>query len=291
MPPIGDSAVDSFQGFLKDVPGAGEVEAHKGVAFFAKHIALFKVDVGFVNEEVVQFLALPIEAGAVEPGKVGAFRPDYFYFGDMVFEVIDHQVAVVGKIDQDLPEPVFAVFVGSLERNLAQEVETMGYTTVLELVFVLGMQVRIGNDDVGGFESGEVEGFAAGGADDGVLGKFRAKGCIVGEGGAVEHQVAVDFVGNNEDIVLIANFAQTAQFSGRPDTADWIMGAAKDKHFVVGIGRFLGQVVEVHGEAAVFIDEGVADKEPVVVLNRTVKRKVDRGLDNNPIARFGEGFN
>jgi hypothetical protein len=51
----------------------------------------------------------------------------------------------------------------------------------------------------------------------------------------------------------------------------------------------LGQVVEVHGETAVFIDEWIPDYHPFVIFNGAEKREISGRLDENAIARFGEG--
>ncbi len=101
-------------------------------------------------------------------------------------------------------------------------------------------QFGVGDDHVGGFETGQVEGFAGRGTDDAVLGEFFADAGKGGEGMAGMNQVAVNFVGNDKHVVGEADFTETGQFFACPDTTNRVVGTAQDCHFDGGIGRFFG---------------------------------------------------
>ena len=112
---------------------------------------------------------------------------------------------------------------------------------------------------------------------------------------AFAYQVAVNFVCDDKHIVLHANPSHTLELFGSPYAADRIMRVAKDKHLRLGTrGKFL-QIVKIDGvvEVALGILGSMADKlviqnQAFVVLNNMHERRVDRTLNDNPIAGLRE---
>ena len=81
--------------------------------------------------------------------------------------------------------------------------------------------------------------------------------------GAAEDEIAMDLVGNQDQVVLGAERGQRADFIGRPDGAAGIVRAAEEHD--LGPRRQLGaQRVEVHDVAAVGLHELGVENAPLV---------------------------
>ena len=125
----------------------------------------------------------------------------------------------------------------------------------------------IPDDDVGKHQPRHVEALAGGHAGDepGVIRHDLAEGDVTQ---ALAEDVAVDFVGDQPEIVLSHDVRHAAQLLLRPDPPGGVVGVAPEQHLHPGVGALLLQVVKVDGEVAAGVDEIGAQNRHVVVFRR-----------------------
>ena len=105
---------------------------------------------------------------------------------------------------------------------------------------------------------------------------------------APERHIAVDLVGDDEDVAVVAEVGQSGQRVFVPHDAGRVVGVREDKHLALVVSH-LGQVVEVHRVGAVgVLVERVVDYLAAVSLWRQPERVVDGRLDDDLVARLGE---
>ncbi len=156
------------------------------------------------------------------------------------------------------------------------------------LVLELLQEVRVGGDDGGGREAGDVERLARSDAGDRLLGQLR------GEGGqdlvtvAAKDEVVMDLVGDDEKVPLDGDPAEGLELLPRPHAADGVVRAAEDEHPARGVD-LRPQVVEVHRVAAAVEEERVADDAAAVVLDGVIEGMINGRLDDDRVVRLGEG--
>lgn len=80
------------------------------------------------------------------------------------------------------------------------------------------------------------------------------------------NEVAVDFIGDEHDIVGETNLGKLRQFGWRPRSATGLW-ATEDKEFVGWVFGFFFKVGKVDGVVAVGINQGVVDKCAFVACN------------------------
>ena len=109
---------------------------------------------------------------------------------------------------------------------------------------------------------------------------------------AAAQMVAVDFVGNQKNVVLPADGNDFFDFFFRPDPSHGVGGGAEDQHFVMRIGAFFFQIVKVDGiVAASVVDQMVEHRFPFpFVLHGGHEMTVDRRHEDHAFAFFGEHF-
>ena len=102
-----------------------------------------------------------------------------------------------------------------------------------------------------------------------------------------QHQVAVDFVGDDQHVVLHADFTQEQQLVLRPATANGVVGIAEDEH-LGGLG-LLNQLVEVEFIAISSVYQSVVHQLSAMARNGMMERRVNRWLDDDLVARLSKG--
>ena len=86
-----------------------------------------------------------------------------------------------------------------------------------------------------------------------------------------EDEVGMDFVTNDGDIVLSADFRIGMQLLFRPHTAHGVVGGAEDSRFyLVGFNFFL-QIGKINFIMAVFKNKGTVNEFPVILCDGGMK--------------------
>ena len=107
-------------------------------------------------------------------------------------------------------------------------------------------------------------------------------------GAAVEGQVAVDFVGNDDDTVALADFSQLHQGFPVPEEADGVVRIAQDQGLRLRVEQLL-QPLEIHPVAAVLEKERVVHGHPAEALDIQAEMVIHRRLDDDLVARLRKG--
>ena len=98
----------------------------------------------------------------------------------------------------------------------------------------------------------------------------------------------MNLIRENEDMVLPANLHHLGQLLAGPDPAHWVMGTAQDEHCRIGLLSQSFKLLKVNGVIAVFFHQPIDLLHAAIVADASGKRVVDRGLDDDPVARLGE---
>ena len=96
---------------------------------------------------------------------------------------------------------------------------------------------------------------------------------------AVEDQVGVNLVGEQDHPVFDAQLHHTAQLLRRPHDAQGVVGATQEEE--VGLGQLGLEVGPVHLPPAVLFHEGILQHPAVPRLGHVVELGVHRGLDEH----------
>ncbi len=201
---LGEYLVKLVEGLLEERAGAGEVQADEGDFACSVHAAGVDHEAGLMQELLGDGVAGLAGGGAVDPCEVGAFEGEDGVLGKVLLEVCGEQGVVAVEVGVEFVEPVFSFPVGGDGGVDGEGVDVANFVDVDGFVDFLPDGL-IGGDDVGDLDASEVEGFAGGDAGDGVL------PCFFGECGewcvAVSRldEFAMDFVGDDEDLMFDAD--------------------------------------------------------------------------------------
>ena len=105
---------------------------------------------------------------------------------------------------------------------------------------------------------------------------------------AIQGQVAVDLVREDEDPVPLADFSQLRQGFPVPEEADGIVRIAQDQGLRLRVEQFF-QPLEIHPVAAVLENKRVVHGHPAKPLDVQAEMVIDRRLDDDLVARLGKG--
>ena len=93
----------------------------------------------------------------------------------------------------------------------------------------------------------------------------------------------MDFVTNDSDIVLSADFRIGTQLLFRPHTAHGVVGGAEDSRlYLVGFNFFF-QIGKINFIMAVFKNKGTVNEFPVILCDGGVKGVIDRLIDKDGV--------
>ena len=101
-----------------------------------------------------------------------------------------------------------------------------------------------------------------------------------------EDEVGMDFVTNNSDIVLSADFRIGMQLLYRPHTAHGVVGGAEDSRlYLVGFNFFF-QIGKINFIMAVFKNKGAVNEFSVILCDSGMKRMVNGLIDEDGVIFF-----
>ena len=268
--------------------GAGEVDAHEVVAGGAEGLAVVEGEAGFMDELFGELFVGEVQPAEVDPQQVGGLVLVGAELGQVLGNEILAVLHVVGEVVAQLVEPVGAVGVGGQCGDAAEDVAVDMHCVVHERLEACA-EFGVGDDDLGGEHTGEVEGFARRHAGDGVLRDFVRQGgdgCVLM---AAHHQVGVNFVADEQAVVLQTEFGYLPQLLRGPAAAHGVVGVA-DNHQFGMLLQLLFQIVEVHLVVVVVDDERVENQFAPIFLHHFIKRRIDGGLDENFVVFFGKNL-
>jgi hypothetical protein len=256
----GQGPFDPHEGLPKNRVRAGEVQPGEALGFPAEDGSAAQTDARLPEEEGVQFLRIQTEASAVDEGEICAFGFIHAERGKPLVKKADREVGPGFQIFKKLLEPWPASAVGGLHGRQAEgvgEVESGRGQFPAEPI----AQNPVRNDRERSRQAGDVERFARGAEGDRPGGGFGVEGGQGNMAVSAEDQVAMDFVGDDDQVAGQADFGQSPQLFLRPNPADGIVRTANDDHFrpVVDLPD---KIVEIHAPSPAFETKGISDQAP-----------------------------
>lgn len=101
-----------------------------------------------------------------------------------------------------------------------------------------------------------------------------------------EDEVGMDFVTNDSDIVLSADFRIGTQLLFRPHTAHGVVGGAENSRlYLVGFNFFF-QIGKINFIMVVFKNKGAVNEFSVILCDGGMKRMVNRLIDEDGVIFF-----
>ena len=99
------------------------------------------------------------------------------------------------------------------------------------------------------------------------------------------HELLVNLVRDDDDVVPQADRGKLLELRALPDTPDGIVWAAQDEEFDVVVDDFLREVLEVDLVVSLYEPQRIVEKSAFVLMNHVRERVVDGLLNEYGIAR------
>src|SRR5262249_54821297 len=106
---------------------------------------------------------------------------------------------------------------------------------------------------------------------------------------AAVNEIAMDLVGNQEQIMPLAKSRQSANLIGRPKGAARIVRTAEKDSLCAGSQPFTERI-EVHNVTALSLHKLCIENLPLIGKNNAAERVIGRRKDDNLIARLADGL-
>ena len=159
---------------------------------------------------------------------------------------------------------------------------------VLQLGCVTLTLVGIGDDAVGrAGNASQVERLGGTGKDHAYAASRRADAVERDVTLAPEGEVGMYLVGDDDDVVTLADVGQAGQGFLTPVDAAGIAGIAEYQHLGLGVDELL-QPLEVHAVLAILEYHGVIHSDASEPFDIELEMVIDRRLDDDLVARIGE---
>lgn len=269
-------------------PGAADVHTHVTCASGAKVRALVHGDLGFFEEEALQFFGRHIQSLAVEPDEIGGFSFGDFDFGNFRRDEGIEVFQVTLKVFQQLIGVVVAFVVSDFDWQRTEYRSAIGFVVFdsrVEPVVV----AAVGNDGGSGPHAGDVEGFTRVDAYHAVGGGFSRQGAEGNVFAAFVDDVGVDFVRDDEHVIFQAQFGHPGQLFVGEAFADRIVRTTQEEHGGAFLAKQFFEVGKVDIKAAFFSGNKLAAQDmPAVVGDDGMEGMIDRHLHDDIVPGLGE---
>ena len=241
----------------------------------------------FVVNAVMYFLIRQAICSKIKPQGISSFWTPYLYFRHLLLYEVDQEVDVAVQVLVYLIHPLVALIVCS---DQSLDGEWVCHAHAISFLEFLA-QLWIFDDRVGASKAGQVEALVDCGEDDDVALVLdnRAEWMM---GYTFAQQVAVYFIGEDEDIVLLADRSDLLQLFYGPYTADRVCRRAPDQDLVVWICAFFFQIFIVNCIVTVLIDQQVRRNRfsVPIVYDCLGEVTVNWTANDDAIALVGEGI-
>ena len=164
---------------------------------------------GFLEVEGWVWVA---ECAGVDPGEVGGVAMARGEAGAAGADEVDERIADLFEVGEQFQAPWFAVAVGGLGGIVGEGVDFGEGVAAGGAEFATDGVV--GDDGVGVTEAGDVPCLAGREQGDGAIGKTlgEVQGGEMRGGGFVEDEVAVDFIGDEDEVMAFAEIGDSLDF-------------------------------------------------------------------------------
>ena len=281
---VGNAVEDVVEGGS----GAAQVDAETAsIVVAAEGSAVVQRHMCPAEQTVFQFFMAIAQGAEVEPGQVGGFGQDRLDLRQMSVQVAAQEFNVAVQVAEQLRQPFLAVAKGGLGADIGEDVAACHLVGV-QIAKEAFAQLFAAAIAYGATQTSHIEGLAGSHEGDGNLLGMRAHGAETDVAVRWERHVGVDFVGNDVDVVAVANLSHTLKGFLAPDGAAGVVGVAEDKPAALACTPF--EVFEVDGKAPVHDFEGAAHQLPSAALGQVEERRVNRCGDQYAVARLGHGL-
>lgn len=181
---------------------------------------------GFLEVEGWVWVA---ERAGVEPSEVGGVAMAHGEAGAAGADEVDEGIAVLFEVSEQFQAPWFAVAVGGLSGVVGEGVDFGEGVAAGGAEFATDGFVR--DDRVGVTEAGDVPCLAGREQGDGALGETfgEIQRREMRGGGFIEDEVAVDFIGDEDEVMALAEIGDPLDFRRGKRTAEGVLRIAEEK--------------------------------------------------------------
>ncbi len=226
------------------------------------------------------------QGAAVEPGQVGALGRVHADAGQAGLHGVQQIVAVGLQVAQQGLEPGAAVGQGGQGGFQAQGADAVHHAGAGIVEGQAGGRVL--DDGEAGLHPGDVVGLAGRHQGDGTPGDFRAQGGGGDVPAAVEAQLGMDLVGNDQRALVQAGSGHRQQFVPGEDLAQGVVRVAQEHR----AGALQGLAQGVHGGVVGAVDgelERHFDLVQAPVARGQAQGAIVGGLQHHLLLRLDEG--
>ena len=238
-----------------------EVDTH--VVLSAIHFGWVEEHVRFLCQVVTELLGGHVECTDVDPCKVSAFGLMNLKHRQLRMEEIAQVAEVLVNLFVEFIEPSFRFVVRSHLSNQAEGVESVDLMD-LERMVDLRKEFFVGHENVRAEQARDVKGFAGRGADTeiGIVDDDGGERCV---GMSGESELAMNLVGEHEQVFAAHDSSQTLEFFPTPHTTGRVVRIAEQED--VGVFCFGFDISPIDLKAVIDQHEGRRNEFAAHVLN------------------------
>ncbi len=281
------SIIESVERLHENGARRADVETHEAFSTRAEHLAVVQGEMRLVDEEIVQLRMVHAEAAAIKPDQEGCLWPQGFNARKVFFAEANDKIDVVLQIGDHLPPPLFAVLEGGKSDNRGEH-RRLAEFIHLQPIEELMAYLLIRDNGVSADDARDVERLRGSRQCDAVAGGGFRDGCERDVPVVPQRHVAVDFVGNDKDVMLHAEVRQPGECFAIPHDAARIVGIAEDHHpaLVIDDRR---KMFKIHVIDSVIAElKRIYDDLSSVAFRRDTEVVVDGSLDDDFLIRLRE---
>ena len=224
----------------------------------------------------------------IRPGKIRGVEPHRPRTGRRSLDSRIEQISIALEIWQQLIKPAVAGSPRRFRRHHAEGIigaKSTRRDTGIDPALQRDVRRHAGAD----MGAGKIESLGSGDARDQAIGDIGRGDDRWSVPGAIENKIAMDFVGNRNQIVLAAEGGERANLLSRPNRATRIMRAT-EKHDPGARRQRRAQGVEIHHVAALTLDQLRIEDASVVGQNDPAERMIDWREYHDLVTRFADGL-
>ena len=247
-----------------------EVDTH--VVLSAIHFGWVEKHVRFLCQVMTELLGGQVECTDVDPREISAFGFMDLKHRQFGMKKIAQETEILIDLFVEFIEPSFRFVVRSHLSDQAEGVESVDFMH-LEGMIDLRKEFFVGNENVRAEQTGDIKGFAGRGADT-EIGIVDDDGCERCVGMSGESELAMNLVGEHEQMLAAHDSSQTLEFFPTPHTTGWVVRVAEQED--VSLFGFGLNVCPIDLEAVIDQHEGRRDKFTAHVLDAGEEAVVGR---------------
>jgi hypothetical protein len=226
-----------------------------------------------IDKTVNELFVREAESIEIEPSQIGSLREHGLHRRKMAAEIVVKKSDIRLEILEHLMQPVFTVGESGFGTDIGKDVATSNFVAVeiAEETFAEGFVGTVADRTA---EASHIESFAGSHEGDGDVARVLADSAKADMFMSRECEVGMYFVGDDIDIIAVADVSQFIENLFAPDGATRVVGVGENHPLTLMRPPF--KVFKINSETAINYFERAAHQLAVPALGKVEEWRVDR---------------